>query len=166
MSFCYCQFASNFLSNGWAQLTTTTAKNSHNSFQCQSLLAASRSSSFCLVPARSSGSSLFQVVQACSSSFLVKVCTGKNISMNILFNINGCLKSLFHEMQEGNKNVAYGSLKRKELSRVLFRSSVIQALSEKCPNTEFFPVRIFPHSVRMWENTDQKKLRIWTLFTQ
>ena len=23
-----------------------------------------------------------------------------------------------------------------------------------------------PYSVRMWENTDQKKLRIWTLFTQ
>ena len=106
------------------------------------------------------------MVQACSSSFLVKVCTRKNISMNILFNINGCLKSLFHEMQEGNKNVAYGSLKRKELSRVLFRSSVIQALSEKCPNKGFFPVRIFPYSVRMWENTDQKKLRIWTLFTQ
>ena len=32
-------------------------------------------------------------------------------------------------------------------------------LREKCPNTEFFLVRIFRHS-------DQKKLRIWTLFTQ
>ena len=32
-------------------------------------------------------------------------------------------------------------------------------LSEKCPNTEFFLVRI-------QENEDQKKLRIWTLFTQ
>ena len=30
---------------------------------------------------------------------------------------------------------------------------------EKCPNAEFFLVRIFPH-------LDQKKLRIWTLFTQ
>ena len=28
-----------------------------------------------------------------------------------------------------------------------------------CPNTEIF-------LVRMRENTDQKKLRIWTLFTQ
>ena len=69
---------------------------------------------------------------------------------------------------------------------------------EKCPNTEFFLVRIFPlsdwiqrdirgffwsvfsrirteygeirsispYSVRMWENTDERKLRIWTLFTQ
>ena len=26
--------------------------------------------------------------------------------------------------------------------------------------------RISPYSVRMWENTDQEKLRIWTLFTQ
>ena len=53
---------------------------------------------------------------------------------------------------------------------------------EKCPNTEVFLVRIFPHSdwlrrdtpylrispysVRMWENMDQKKLCMWTLFTQ
>ena len=27
-------------------------------------------------------------------------------------------------------------------------------------------LRISPYSVRMQENTDQKKLRIWTLFTQ
>ena len=58
-------------------------------------------------------------------------------------------------------------------------------LREKCPNTEFFWVRIFlhsdwirrdteygeilrisPYSVRMKENTNLKKLRIWTLFTQ
>ena len=50
------------------------------------------------------------------------------------------------------------------------------SLREKCPNTELFLVRIFPHSdwierdispysVRMRENTDQKKLRIWTFFT-
>ena len=32
-------------------------------------------------------------------------------------------------------------------------------LREKCPNTEFFLVRIFLYS-------DQKKLRIWTHFTQ
>ena len=43
---------------------------------------------------------------------------------------------------------------------------VSNTLREKCPNTEIFLVRIFPYSVRMWENTDQKKLRIWTLFTQ
>ena len=33
------------------------------------------------------------------------------------------------------------------------------ALCEKCQNTEFFLVLI-------QENTDEKKLRIWTLFTQ
>ena len=50
------------------------------------------------------------------------------------------------------------------------------SLHENCPFTEFFLVRIFqhsdwilrtsPYSVRKRENTDQKKLRIWTLFTQ
>ena len=52
-------------------------------------------------------------------------------------------------------------------------------LREKCPNTEFFLsvfsciqieygdlLRKSPYSVRMQENTDQKKLHIWTLFTQ
>ena len=39
-------------------------------------------------------------------------------------------------------------------------------LPEKCPNTEFFLVCIFLYSVQIQENTDQKKLRIWTLFTQ
>ena len=45
-------------------------------------------------------------------------------------------------------------------------------LREKCPNTEFFwPVfsRIrteYGEIVQMRENTDQKKLRIWTLFTK
>ena len=50
---------------------------------------------------------------------------------------------------------------------------------ENCPNAEFFLVRIFLYwtefgdllreslySIRVQENTDQKKLRIWTLFTQ
>ena len=40
------------------------------------------------------------------------------------------------------------------------------ALREKCPNTEFFLLRIFLYSVRIEEITDQKKLRIRTLFTQ
>ena len=52
------------------------------------------------------------------------------------------------------------------------------AQREKCSNTEFFLVRIFlytdeyghlriksPYSVPMQENTEQKKLRVWTLFT-
>ena len=33
------------------------------------------------------------------------------------------------------------------------------SLSEKCSNTDFFLIHIFPYS-------DQKKLRIWTIFTQ
>ena len=46
------------------------------------------------------------------------------------------------------------------------------SLHEKCQNTEFFLVRITeillisPYSALMRENTDQKKLRIWTLSTQ
>ena len=36
----------------------------------------------------------------------------------------------------------------------------MSALREKCPNTEFFLVRIFPYSVRVWENTEQKKPHI------
>ena len=39
-------------------------------------------------------------------------------------------------------------------------------LREKCPNTDFFLVRIFLYSVQIQENADQKKLRIWQLFTQ
>ena len=34
----------------------------------------------------------------------------------------------------------------------------IYSLREKCPNTEFFLVRIFPYSVRMQENMNKKKL--------
>ena len=39
-------------------------------------------------------------------------------------------------------------------------------LLEKCPNTESFLVRIFLYLDWIQENTEQKKLRIWTLLTQ
>ena len=39
-------------------------------------------------------------------------------------------------------------------------------LREKCPNTEFFLVRIFLYSARILENKEQKKLGIWELSTQ
>ena len=39
-------------------------------------------------------------------------------------------------------------------------------LREKCPNTEFFLVRIFLYSARILENKEQKKLGIWGLSTQ
>ena len=42
---------------------------------------------------------------------------------------------------------------------------VYASLREKYPNTEFFLGRISLYSVQIQENTDQKKLRIWTLFT-
>ena len=45
-----------------------------------------------------------------------------------------------------------------EINEESFEINTIK-LREKCPNTEFF-------LARMRENTDQKKLRIWTLFTQ
>ena len=45
-------------------------------------------------------------------------------------------------------------------------SAAFKQVREKCPKTEFFLVSIFLYSVRIQKNTDQKKLRIWTLFTQ
>ena len=50
-----------------------------------------------------------------------------------------------------------------ELQQTLF---LCLTLREKCPNTESFLLCKSPYSVRIRENTDQKKLRIWTLFTQ
>ena len=50
----------------------------------------------------------------------------------------------------------------KELNFFL-KTSQYSPLREKCPNTKFF---CGPYSVRMQENTDQKKLRIWTLSLQ
>ena len=51
---------------------------------------------------------------------------------------------------------------------------MLTTLLEKCPNTDFFSGSYFPifglnteiYSVGIQENTDQKNLRIWTLFTQ
>ena len=55
-------------------------------------------------------------------------------------------------------------------SNFLFLSSETNAsiisLREKGPNLKFFLVPIFLYSVRIQENTDQKKLRICTLFMQ
>ena len=43
---------------------------------------------------------------------------------------------------------------------------IAKSLCKKCANTEIFLVRIFPYSVQIRKNTDQKKLHIWTLFSQ
>ena len=61
----------------------------------------------------------------------------------------------------------------------VYLSFISHTLREKCPYSEFFwsvfsrirteygeILRTSAYSVQMWENTDQKKLRIWTLFTQ
>ena len=44
--------------------------------------------------------------------------------------------------------------------------TVTSTVRKNCPNMELFLVRIFLYSVRKQKNTDQKSLRIWTLFTQ
>ena len=44
-------------------------------------------------------------------------------------------------------------------------SAYIKAMPEKCLNSESFLVRISLYLVQIQENMDQKKLRIWTLFT-
>ena len=43
---------------------------------------------------------------------------------------------------------------------------ILFIMREKCPKTEYFLVRIFLYSDGIQENTDQKILCIWTLFTQ
>ena len=52
------------------------------------------------------------------------------------------------------------------IARLTLSVSILYSLCEKCPNTEFFLISILPYSARMQKNTDQKNLRIWTLFTQ
>ena len=47
-----------------------------------------------------------------------------------------------------------------------FYFSQYRSLHENWPNTEYFLVRIFLYSVWIKKNTDQKRLRIWTLFMQ
>ena len=45
----------------------------------------------------------------------------------------------------------------------IFHRYTVSFIAWKCPNTEFFLVLIFLYSDWIRENTDQKKLRIWTL---
>ena len=49
-------------------------------------------------------------------------------------------------------------------SSCLWLCSQYLSQCEKCPNTEIFLVRIFLHSVRTQENTDQKKILYWDTF--
>ena len=59
-----------------------------------------------------------------------------------------------------NAGKCHSIVRANDSIEIKVEESVIEhTLCEKYPNTEFF-------LVRMWENTDQKKLRIWTLCTQ
>ena len=70
----------------------------------------------------------------------------------------------------------FGKLFTNFLKYLLYEKHYIETflLHKKCPHPELFLVRkrentdqgISPYSVRMREKTDQKNLRIWTLFTQ
>ena len=70
------------------------------------------------------------------------------------------------------KTCKYGHFSRSDYKRnnpkslPLIFIFLYYSLRENCPNTGFFLVRIFLYSVRIKKNTDQKKLRIWILFTQ
>ena len=50
-------------------------------------------------------------------------------------------------------------------SEIVIRLKSLTTMHEKCSITEIFQVRIFPYSDWIRENADQKKHRIWTLFT-
>ena len=51
----------------------------------------------------------------------------------------------------------------RSIIEVLWR---LASLRENCANTKIILVRIFPYLDWIRENTDQKKLRVWSLFTQ
>ena len=55
---------------------------------------------------------------------------------------------------------------KKILCNKVFSKKPNWSLRKNGPNKEFFLVRISPYSAEIRENTDQKKLRIWTLFLQ
>ena len=57
-------------------------------------------------------------------------------------------------------------LELRTASQFILKRLGYDTLREKCPNTEFFLVRTLRYSVRIQENTEQEKLRIWTFFTR
>ena len=83
-------------------------------------------------------------------------------------------------MQPKSDIVTSEIFNEKQFNFCLQTKDRVDSLCEKYQNTEVFLVRIFffirteygdlprksPYSVRIHENTDQKNLRIWTLFTQ
>ena len=74
---------------------------------------------------------------------------------------------LFGEMSVRG-NVRRRSVRRESVSRgiVLGEVSFWELSSRGTVHIPFFLVRILPYLVRILDNMDHKKLRIWTLFTQ
>ena len=108
---------------------------------------------------------------------LRRVFEGKDRRQNPLYQIN--LESnfwKFFKICRSSGTVVFrkkGILKnfpRLKVKRSLFFKKVpgwgLQPLYGKCRNTEFFMARISTFSDRIWENTNQKKFHIWTLFKQ
>ena len=76
-------------------------------------------------------------------------------------------KTLFKEHLRATDIAFSGNSERILILRINFFSiSMELSLREKCPNRSYFLVPIFLYLFEIQENTDQKKLRIWTLFTQ
>ena len=70
------------------------------------------------------------------------------------------LQDLYIQVSEWNNSNSAHCVKNVQIRS--FFCSVFSRIQ-----TEYGEIRsICPYSVRMWKNTDQKKLRIWTHFTQ
>ena len=108
-------------------------------------------------------------------------CSQKNPILDVLLDLNTQIRLfscvaisnlLGHSKFTTSTEFSYSRCKHVLASWIVLQNSrrflisSILPLREKCPNTEFFLVCIFLYSVQMQENTDHKKLWIWTLFMQ
>ena len=77
----------------------------------------------------------------------------------IIFNIISLSKLMSFNLLSVWYELGFG----RSIIEVLWR---LASLRENCANTKIILVRIFPYLDWIRENTDQKKLLIWILFTQ
>ena len=91
----------------------------------------------------------------CSTGFSCAVLT---LSKSIFFELLVLIPLVLHLIRSVSAEVSLNCI-----SRIRFKS-----LREKCPDTELHFSRICTEygEIRSIQNTGQKKLRIWTLFTQ
>ena len=91
----------------------------------------------------------------CSTGFSCAVLT---LSKSIFFELLVLIPLVLHLIRSVSAEVSLNSI-----SRIRFKS-----LREKCPDTELHFSRICTEygDIRSIQNTGQKKLRIWTIFTQ